>query len=139
MHKEIAIVTLLLVCSLTSCGLKKAPLLEELPLGFKESSWSYYIAGEPGVLVKQQFLLELDSPSQDLILDSLVLPYGRVELKPTSSQVWEGLMFWNFVEEAQANDGDSATVYGSIQGVLFRAVISLKREEDIYLPSETSH
>jgi len=139
MHKKIAIVTLLLFFSLISCGLKKAPLVEEMPLSFKESSWRYYIAGEPGVLVKQQFLLELNSPSQHLILDSLVLPYGRVELKPAGSQAWEGLMFWNFVDEARANDGDSATVYGSIQGVLVREVISLKREEDIYLPSKSPH
>ena len=139
MHKEIAIVTLLLFSSLTSCGLKKTPVTKDMQLTFKESSWCYYIAGEPGVLVKQQFLLELNSPSQELILDSLVLPYGRVDLKPSSPQAWEGLMFWNFVDEVQANDGDSATVYGSNQGVLLREIISLERAEDIYLPSETPH
>jgi hypothetical protein len=139
MHKEIAFVALILILSLSSCGLKKTQVDEGMQVVFKESSFCYYIPGEPGALIKQHFVLELSSPAQNLRLDSLELPYGMVVLKQSKPQGWEGFMFWNFVNEAKANNGDSAVVYGSKEGLLVSQVISIRRNEDIYLPSEAPH
>jgi hypothetical protein len=137
MHKTIVYFYLLLLSAISSCGVQKNTSAQAMEAEFKECLYSYTIPGEANALIEQEFSLELLVPIVGLSLDSLVLVDGRVNLqKQENSIIWQGTMQWNFKEEGQLQEGDSAIVYGHRTDVLLMQKVQLSRGEDLYLPAQ---
>jgi|GEM_PF-2832939 len=137
MHKTIIGFYLLVLASISSCGIRKNASAQAIQAEFKESSFSYTIPGEATALIAQKFKIKLLEPAAGLNLDSLVLVDGTVRLeKQGQLPVWQGFMQWNYKGEGQLQAGDSATVFGHRADILLVQKVQLSQSEDLYLPAE---
>jgi hypothetical protein len=119
----------------SSCAVKKAQEFASPDLEIVQTSFHFNVPGNQGELIEQRYNIALQANPNTFSVDSLVMKDGKVELSSNEDlKLWEGSLLWNFLGESQVQAGDTAYLFVSKKGEVFKQVVVLSKEEDRYLP-----
>jgi len=131
-----AVNSLLIIALLSSsCAVKKAQEFASPDLEIVQTSFHFNVPGNQKELIEQHYTIALQANPNTFSVDSLVMKDGKVELSSSGDlKLWQGSLHWNFLGESQVQAGDTAYLFVSKKGEVFKQVVVLSKEEDRYLP-----
>jgi hypothetical protein len=134
MRKAVNSFFILLLLS-SSCAVKKAQEYASPDLEIVKTSFHFNVPGNQRELIEQRYTIALQANPNTFSLDSLVMKDGKVALSSSGDlKLWEGSKFWNFLGESQVQAGDTAYLFVSKKGEVFKQAVVLSKDEDLYLP-----
>jgi hypothetical protein len=134
MRKAVNSLLIILLLS-SSCAVKKAQEFASPNLEIVQTSFHFNVPGNQKELIEQRYTIALQANPNTFSVDSLVMKDGKVELSSNEDlKLWEGSLLWNFLGESQVQAGDTAYLFVSKKGEVFKQVVVLSKEEDRYLP-----
>ena len=134
MRKAVNSVFITLLLS-SSCAVKKTQEFASADLEIVQTSFHFNLPGNQRELIEQRYTIVLQANPDNFALDSLVMKDGKVALSSNGDlKFWEGSKFWNFLGESQVQAGDTAYLFVSKKGEVFKQALVLSKGEDVYLP-----
>ncbi len=119
----------------SSCALQKAQEFASADLQIVKASFHFNVPGNRDAIIEQRYKIVLQANPNNFALDSLVVRDGMVALSSSGDlKLWEGSLQWNFLGESQVQAGDTAYLFASRKGEVFKQILVLFKEEDVYLP-----
>lgn len=134
MRKAVNSLFIILLLS-SSCALQKAQEFASADLQIAKASFHFNVPGNRDSLIEQRYKIVLQANPNTFSLDSLVMKDGKVALSSSGDlKHWEGSLQWNFLGESQVQAGDTAYLFVSKKGDVFKQTLVLSKAEDVYLP-----